>query len=134
MPHKTVSAEIKNLTALLEFVDAQAVAAGFEPRLCNQIKLAFEEAVVNVINYAYPGPERGSVDVDISFDGKALRIVIEDSGIAFDPLAMPEPDITAPLEERKIGGLGVYMFRQIMDEVSYKRESGRNILTLVKYR
>ena len=66
-------------------------------------------------------------------EGKRLMIQIMDWGIAFDPLSLPEPDIEAPIEERKIGGLGIYMMRNIMDEVLYKREGDRNILTLVKH-
>ena len=131
MSRITVAAKIDSLPSLLAFVKKEAGGAGFDEKTANEVQLAFEEAVVNVINYAYPGTE-GSVDVETSAGAEGLAIVISDSGIAFDPLSMPEPNINAPLEERKVGGLGVYMFRRIMDKVSYKREGGRNILTLVK--
>ncbi|MDD5254944.1 MAG: ATP-binding protein [Candidatus Omnitrophica bacterium] len=131
MSRITVAAKIDSLPLLLAFVKKEAAGAGFDEKTSNQVQLAFEEAVVNVINYAYPAAE-GSIDVEASEGAEGLTIVISDTGIPFDPLSMPEPNINAPLEERRIGGLGVYMFRRIMDKVAYKREGGRNILTLIK--
>ncbi len=99
--------------------------------------IATEEALVNIISYAYPDGN-GSIEITHNIEnsaeeGRRLVIQIIDWGVAFDPLSLPDPDIEAPIEEREIGGLGVYMMRNIMDKTLYKREGDRNILTLVKH-
>jgi anti-sigma regulatory factor (Ser/Thr protein kinase) len=127
-----LAAKIANLHAAMDFVVQAARQQGFDEDNINQIQLAFEEAVVNVINYAYPD-KNGDMEISCLPKEKGLQIEIVDSGIPFDPLSLPEPDLNAPIEKRKIGGLGVYMIRKIMNEVSYKRENGRNILIMVKY-
>ncbi len=116
---------------MFSFIRGAASRQGFDNEAANKIQLACEEALVNVINYAYPDKDG---ELEIAFDNKpdALEIQISDSGIPFDPLALAAPDITAPMEERKIGGLGIYMIRKLMDQVSYKRENDRNVLTLIK--
>ncbi len=120
-----------NLPDLLACVNRNAQAAGFDVKAVNQIQLAAEEAIVNVINYAYPSGT-GEIEIGCSSEKGRLTIEITDSGNPFNPLSMPEPNINAPLEDRRIGGLGVYMYRRLMDKVEYRREKGRNILTLVK--
>jgi serine phosphatase RsbU (regulator of sigma subunit)/anti-sigma regulatory factor (Ser/Thr protein kinase) len=132
MERLILPAKLYNLEKMFDFIRAAAVKQGFEKSMVNKIQLACEEALVNVINYAYPEQEG---DVEITYDNleEALEIEIVDSGVAFDPLALPAPDITAPIEKRRIGGLGIYMLRKIMDKVTYKREEGRNILNLIKY-
>lgn len=133
MPKKSFPAKLEYLTQALVFITDRAKAIGFEDKTINQIKLASEEVLVNIINYAYPDKE-GNIEISyILNDNKSLKIEIVDWGVAFDPLSLPEPDINAPLEDREIGGLGVYLVRNIMDEVNYKREEDRNILTFVKY-
>jgi serine/threonine-protein kinase RsbW len=131
---RTFTAVMAEFAAMQEFVANAAAQAGFGPGPANKILLASEEALVNVINYAYPGTQ-GIVTLNcgpcVGEPGLAIRI--EDSGVAFDPLARPAPDITIPLEERPIGGLGIFMVRQIMDRVSYERAGDRNVLTMVKY-
>lgn len=126
-------AKLENLESMLEFINKGATDLGFDNKKINQIRLASEEALVNIINYAYPGKE-GDIEITCaSKEGKELELKIVDWGIPFNPLTMPEPDITIPLEKRETGGLGVYMIRKIMDEVDYERRQDRNILTLVKY-
>jgi len=96
------------------------------------INLALEEAVSNVMLYAYPETKSGRVLVEcVKAPGK-LVFTISDSGIPFDPTQQAEPDITLSAEERSIGGLGIHLVRQIMDEVRYERKEEKNILTLVK--
>ena len=97
------------------------------------MRLASEEALVNVINYAYSGGQ-GNVLVSCGEAGAGgIKIELSDAGVPFDPLSRPEPDTTLPMEQRKIGGLGILMIRKSMDEVAYRRENGRNILTMVKF-
>ena len=118
---------------MVGFIGDCAEKQGFDQKTIHQIHLACEEALVNVIHYAYPD---GYGNIEITYDlneEKGFVIEIIDRGIPFNPLSLPEPDIGASIEDRTIGGLGIYMMRNIMDEVTYKREQGRNILTLIKY-
>ena len=125
-------AKMENLEKMFAFVREGAGRQGFIKEHIDKIQFACEEALVNVINYAYPGAQ-GDLEITYLNNDSFLEISLIDSGIAFDPLAMPEPDIHAPMEARKIGGLGIFLMRKIMDEVRYKREGESNILTLVKY-
>jgi anti-sigma regulatory factor (Ser/Thr protein kinase) len=121
-----------NLEALMDFVRAASVAAGLDERLENQVALAAEEIIVNVISYAYPDGEPGQIAIETALAEDGIRIAFSDSGIAFDPLAQADPDIDLPVEERGIGGLGIFVAKQTMDALCYARIDGRNVLTLVK--
>ncbi len=132
MKRLVIPAKLGNLEKMFAFIREAAALQGFEEEKANKIQLACEEALVNVINYAYPD-KNGELEITYTNKENGLEIEIIDSGIAFDPLSLPEPDINAPIEKRGVGGLGVYLMRKIMDEVTYKRDGQRNILTLVKY-
>lgn len=127
-------AVMENFDPAMDFIRDESAKAGFDNSLVNKIALASEEAVVNVIHYAYP---EGGGDFEIVAkepEGKkGLHITLTDSGQAFDPLKKEDPDINAPVEERPIGGLGIFMIQKIMDEVRYERKDDQNILTMVKY-
>ena len=131
----TSTLHIKNdpeqLALLYDFLEQQAGNCGFDAALLMQIKLAMDEAVTNVIQYAYPGSE-GDICIDMGCDNGLLKIVITDNGIQFNPLEKQEPDITLPLEERPIGGLGIFLVKQLMTDVRYDRSEGKNILTMTK--
>jgi serine/threonine-protein kinase RsbW len=128
----TIPAKLDNLESMLQFIRNGAEQQGFSKKDINRIQVAAEEALVNVISYAYPD-DGGDVEIRCNAKGaEGLVIEIIDWGIPFDPLSLPEPDIEAPPEEREVGGLGIHIMRNIMDEVSYKREGDRNILMLVK--
>ena len=120
--------ELEQLTRLYEFLDLQASTYGLEEQLSMQIKLALEEVVTNVILYAYPDKKDQDIRIDMNYRDELLTIVITDNGTAFNPLEMKEPDISLPPEERPIGGLGIYLVKQLMTEVIYTRSSGKNIL------
>ncbi|MBO7247787.1 MAG: ATP-binding protein [Bacteroidaceae bacterium] len=97
-----------------------------------KIRLCAEEAVENIVRYAY---ENGAGYLEVSIDtidGDTLRIELIDSGKPFDPLAKPDPDITLSLEERQIGGLGIFLCKQMMDKLEYRYENGCNIFTMQK--
>jgi anti-sigma regulatory factor (Ser/Thr protein kinase) len=133
MPRIQLAARLENLAPMLAFIEQRAKELGFDVTKLDRMHLAFEEALVNVINYAYPNKYG---NIEITYEVKEdRRFVVEiiDWGIPFDPLSLPKPDVEAPIEKRKVGGLGVYLIRTIMDEVSYRREQDRNILTLTKY-
>ena len=97
-----------------------------------KMQLAVEEAVVNVIDYAYPIDTEGNIEVRMMSDGHILKIVITDSGVFFDPTTKKKADTTLSAEERQIGGLGLLLVRELMDTINYEREEGKNILTLIK--
>lgn len=124
--------ELEHLTRLYEFLNRQVEAYGWEESLAMQIKLALEEVVTNVILYAYPDKKDQDIRIDMAYENKRLTITITDQGIAFNPLQREEPDITLPPEERPIGGLGIYLAKQLMTEVTYTRSSEKNILTMTK--
>jgi anti-sigma regulatory factor (Ser/Thr protein kinase) len=84
------------------------------------------------MNYAYPTGEKGDIDIEVLIDDKGLTFVIADSGTPFDPTAEKEADTTLTAEDRPIGGLGIFLVRQLMDSISYERKEGKNRLTLGK--
>ena len=98
-----------------------------------KIRLSIEETVENVVQYAYKD-SIGWMEVETNLDDKALMLTVtlKDAGKPFNPLEMPDPDITLSVEEREIGGLGIYLCKQLMDEVTYRYEDGCNILTMKK--
>ena len=120
--------DIQQIPTLAEWIDT----LGLPKELNMPINLAIEEAVSNVMLYAYPETNSGRVLVEAEKSAKQVTFVISDSGVAFDPTQQGEPDITQSAEERPIGGLGIFLVRQIMDEVKYERRDEKNILTLVK--
>jgi len=126
-------AKLENLELLMSFIKNSAEKQGFSLKNINEIQIATEEPIVNIISYAYPD-KNGNIEITCSGrKGKGLVIEIVDWGVPFDPMSMPEPDIDAPMDDRKIGGLGIYIMRKLMDEVNYERMENQNILTLVKY-
>jgi|SRR5208337_3591098 len=94
-------------------------------------QLAVEEAITNVIVHGYRN-QGGDVGVTCRATRGIVEVQIEDAAPPFDPLSLPEPDLTADIEERQVGGLGIFLIRQVMDEIVYRHENGKNILVLVK--
>jgi serine/threonine-protein kinase RsbW len=122
-------ATLENLERLIQSISHCAREQGFDQKRISEIELAAEESLVNIINYSYP--ERpGEVEVTCQLDGRSLVIEMIDTGIPFDVTSLPDPDITADIDDRKIGGLGVFLLKKVMDEVNYRREKNRNILSL----
>lgn len=119
------------LAQLYEFLEQLAESCGISMPQQMEIKLALDEAVTNVIQYAYPGTT-GDIRIDIECENRELKITITDKGIAFNPLENKEPDVTLPLEERPIGGLGIFLVKQLMTDVSYQRSDRYNILKMTK--
>ena len=130
--HLTLHNDIKQIALLPDFVDTIATRIELDHKAASNLNLALEEAISNVIMYAYPEGTDGEVSIDATVDGKNVSFVIADNGIAFDPTAKEEIDITARIDERPIGGLGIHLVRTIMDNVSYERKEEKNILTLTK--
>lgn len=102
------------------------------PDLEYVIRLVLEELVVNISSYAYGADGDGPLSVTMQRSDDRLTLVLDDEGTAFDPLQHADPDITQSIEERPIGGLGILLVKQMMDDVTYNRQDGHNILTLTK--
>jgi serine/threonine-protein kinase RsbW len=125
-------AEIDNLRTFVSFVSECARKHGFGPERVSDLELAVEEAVTNVCLYAY-NKAYGEVEVSCFQDGDSDRLVIEitDSGKAFDMLSAPPPDFTPDLDDRDIGGLGIFLIRKLADELHYVRRADQNLLRLI---
>jgi sigma-B regulation protein RsbU (phosphoserine phosphatase) len=128
----TLTNDISNIPLLAEFVEAIAEELELDMEISMSLNLALEEAVVNVMNYAYPKDTKGDILIDALTDDDRLKFVITDQGVAFDPTAKDEVDTSLSAEERPIGGLGIHLVRQLMDNIEYERKDGNNILTLSK--
>lgn len=122
-------AEISKLSAFIEEIGEEF---SLTPDVVFNLNLVLEEAVVNVINYAYPKEEHQSIYLSAALHDDSIVFVLTDTGKEFDPTQVPEADITLSAEERSIGGLGIFLIRQIMNEVKYQRIEGKNVLTLEK--
>lgn len=124
--------DIQQIPQLAGFMEDVAREAGLDTSMSLSINLALEEAVTNVILYAYPDGTDGLLDIEAIIREQRVDFVLTDRGKAFDPTAAPEADITLGVEERAIGGLGIHLVRKIMDNVRYERIDGKNILTMTK--
>jgi anti-sigma regulatory factor (Ser/Thr protein kinase) len=124
------SAKPENVASVTEFVSAIAEEAGIHAKRLLHLQLALEEAVMNIGSYAYETPP-GELLVRVTTSDDRFVTELIDEGVPFDPMAMDTPNLKAELDERRIGGLGIFLLRKVMDEVHYRREDGRNILTLV---
>ena len=96
------------------------------------LNLVLEELITNIIFYGYTDKNEHFIEINIDFDDSRIFLKVEDDGIAFNPLLKEEADISLPVEERAIGGLGIHFVRKIMDTISYERKNEKNILTMIK--
>ena len=128
----TLPNDVQEVPRLAEFVDEACEATGLDMGMAMKMNLAIEEAVVNVMNYAYPAGTKGDVIIDAQAGSDWLKFIISDNGAPFDPTAKAEVDTTLSAEERGIGGLGIHLIRQLMDGINYERIDGRNVLALTK--
>ena len=124
--------DISEISRLYEFIEEIGNDFSLSPDIVFNLNLVLEEAVVNVINYAYPKEEHESIYLSARMHEGSIILVLTDTGKEFDPTAAPEADVTLSADERQIGGLGIFLIRQIMNEVRYERIEGKNVLTLEK--
>ncbi|MEF2144052.1 MAG: ATP-binding protein [Desulfovibrionaceae bacterium] len=125
-------AEMQSLETLLEFVSERAGALGLPPELDGKVRLVLEELLVNVISYAYPDGN-GDVEIECGVSGRGaaghrFTVRLRDWGQAFDPLGKQTPDISAGVDERPIGGLGIMLAVEMSDHLAYAREGDVNML------
>ena len=128
-----VPANVELIDKMIDPIVSSLEEIGIEHKKVYQVTLALEEIFANISKYAYPSND-GMIDIsyEISEDKKQLKIVIRDKGIAFNPLAKEDPDLDASVAERKIGGLGIYIVKNIIDDIKYQRVNNENVLELIK--
>ena len=129
----TVDATLDNLEVVQNFVSEELESQGCSMKVMMQIEIAVEEIYVNIVHYAY-NPEIGKATIRCEVTEDPMQVIIQfmDSGVPFDPLAKEDADITLSAEERQIGGLGIFMVKKSMDEVTYEYKNGQNILRIRK--
>jgi serine/threonine-protein kinase RsbW len=127
-----IDADLRNLNTIREFVRDNATILGLQPGDIFGVMLAVDEAATNIIVHGYQG-QPGLIEVDIKRGKTHLAIQVRDQAPPFNPTLVPAPDLTLPLEERPIGGLGIHLMRKYMDQVTYRYTAdGYNLLTLKK--
>ena len=132
MKELTVDATVENIATVTEFVNAQLEQSGCPPKIQMQIDIAIDELFGNIAHYAYD-PDVGPATVRVEVDEEpCVSNTFIDNGVPYDPLGKEDPDITLSAEERGIGGLGVYMVKKSMDDISYEYRDGQNILRIKK--
>ena len=129
-----IEASLQNLDQVLEFLEEQLFDAGCPMKTAMQLQLAAEEIFVNIASYAY-GSGTGTARIQVEFEQapRAVKVTFTDSGVPYDPLEKEDPDVTLSAAEREIGGLGIFITKKSVDDISYKYREGKNILTLKKY-
>ena len=126
-------AKLEYLDEIRDFVGKIAREGGFSDKDIYNIQLATDEAASNIIEHAYEGVSNGVLDLSCGMAGDGITIILTDYGESFDPSVVPMPNLKADLSERKIGGLGIFLMRKLMDEVHYEpRKNKSNILTMRK--
>ena len=126
--------DINEIPRLQGFIQTLSDDIDLDHAQAMSLNLALEEAVSNVMLYAYPEGTEGLVEVEAAILGDRLEFKVSDSGVAFDPTVARAPDLAADLKDRPIGGLGIFLVKRIMDQVTYTRENGKNILSMTKKR
>ena len=128
----TLQNDVKQVAKLNAFMTDITERLGISKPQTYQLKLALEEAVVNVMEYAYPKDTTGDIHIKATSNGKRLKIIITDMGTAFNPTERATADTTLSVEDRPVGGLGIFLVRELMDSINYERIAGKNVLTMRK--
>ncbi len=138
----SIEAKITNLDKVTDFVRAELEETVFSSEQIMKICLAVEEIFVNIAHYAYgmldpvgniiPDSGTGQAEIIIEADDSRVTLTFIDEGRKYNPLGKEDPDITIPAKDREIGGLGIFMVKKIMDEMSYRYEDGKNILSITQ--
>lgn len=129
-----ILATVKNLDVLMDWLDNLISSCGYTGNAKVQLDIAVEEIFVNIAHYAYEYEGAGSAVITVEVDDNPLRVMVrfEDTGREYNPMTKKDPDINLPIKERKIGGLGIFMTKNSMDNMTYEYRDGKNILTIIK--
>lgn len=127
-------AKVDELPNVISFVEQELESFEFNTKVIMQFNLVVEELFVNIASYSYKENEDGKckISIDYNKDKQEVKLSFEDNGIKFNPLEKEDPDINASIEDMKIGGLGIYIVKESMDNIEYKYEDNKNILILSK--
>lgn len=131
METMTFVANVESLSDALSFVEEELKKNNTNNKNIKQILIAFEEMFVNIAHYAYSEND-GNVVVSVEADNKKVRVELKDCGKPFNPLEKKDPDVNLSIEERQVGGLGIFIVKNIMDRVNYKYEDGKNMFAMEK--
>jgi serine/threonine-protein kinase RsbW len=130
----TVPATLDSLALISDFITGAAARAGLDDHAAWQVQLAVDEAATNIIQHGYQQSEPGDIDLACRVDGSDFVVTMRDRGRSFKPEEVPSPDITSPLEERQVGGLGLYMMSRLMDSIHFDFDDQQgNLLTMIKH-
>ena len=130
-----IATDLKELERIRSTVEELGQAADWPPRLVYQVNLVLEELVVNIVTHGHGGDPTHAIEIVLASNPDTFTIEVADDGPAFNPLAdAPAPDLSSALEDRPVGGLGVYLVHTLMDELHHRYERNRNHLTLIKRR
>ena len=133
MKELTVEATLESIPVITEFVDAQLKQLDCPKKAQAQIDIAIDELFSNIVHYAYhPGVGPATVRVEVLEEPLAVAITFIDQGVPYDPLSQADPDVTLSAEDREIGGLGIYIVKKNMSEITYEYKDGKNILRIRK--
>lgn len=136
MSQVRMSFELKNRLSELKELSRRVEQFGSNLRMDKktlfQVNFALEEIFSNIVSYGYKDLDEHQVKVSLSYENGVVVMGLEDDAEPFDPTTLPPPDITCPLEERGVGGLGLFLTRHVVDEIHYRRQGGRNILIMTK--
>ncbi len=129
----TITSKTENLSQVRDFIKSIAETCGFTKEEIGKIILAVDEATTNVIKHAYHYADDKEINIKASCEKGKFSIVISDEGSVFDPNKIPLPDLKEYHKQKKVGGLGMFLMRKLMDDVKYEHFANRNKVTLVKY-
>jgi serine/threonine-protein kinase RsbW len=133
VPTLRLKATLEEVPLALDFVTQSAKAAGFDEQALYQIQVAVDEACANVVEHAYRDVDPGDMEISCCLDEQTFVIRVRDWGASFDPDEVEDPDVDAPLEERSLGGLGVFLIKQFMEQVQFSFDAERgNELVMTK--
>jgi serine/threonine-protein kinase RsbW/sigma-B regulation protein RsbU (phosphoserine phosphatase) len=124
--------DVAELPHVVDAIDALCATGTVSEAAAFAVKVALDEVLMNVIHHGHTDGGRHHVHIRLEADAERVRLEVSDDGRPFDPLAAPPPDTGAPLPERPVGGLGIHLVRQLMDEVTYQRAGDRNVLVMTK--
>ncbi len=124
--------KMEELDRMVSWLENTAEEWGFQPMLTLNLNLVLEEAFSNIVNYAYTDTNKHLIEIGFEMNDSILTVQITDDGRPYDPTLNKDPDLTLPVEQREIGGLGIYLIKQVMDQVTYERSGNKNRLILTK--
>ena len=129
----TLKNDLSELARIAEAIEAHGESHGWPAKWIMNVNLSLDELITNIVSYGYQDSEEHEIRVTLTDRSGSLVVVLEDDGIAFDPFTTaPEPDLEASVEERRIGGLGVYFVKTLMDEATHERVDNHNRITLIQ--